>query len=283
MNELAKFDEVKAAIIQYKKENENLIFNYEDPKGNKEARSHIHKLRGVKTKIADIHKVAKAEALGVCRALDGKKKELTGEVDEMIDVHYKPVKEIEEREAKAAAEVANAERLERIRVEAERAAETERRENELAEKEATVKAKEDALAREQEKLEAAKQAEIDKATAVKAAQEQAERDKVAAIEAEQEKARQEAQRIKDEAAKIAAGLVAEQARIKAEALAKQEREAKIEAKRIADEGHRNTIEAEIALAISEISSMAEELGQDVGDAILTAIIDNEVPHVNINY
>ncbi len=180
MNELVKFDQVKADMESFRKENANLVFDYGDPQGNKDARSHIFKLRKIKTIIADIHKETKAEALGVCRMLDAEKKALTAKVNGWIDVHYKPVKEIEDREAKAAAVKANAKRLEQIRIEAERAAETERRENELAEKEAAIKAKEDALVREQEKLEAAKQAEINKQAAVKAAQEQAERDKVAA-------------------------------------------------------------------------------------------------------
>lgn len=289
MNELVKFDEVAAAIAQYKAENESLVFNYEDPQGNKDARSHIYKLRQVKTKIADIHKVAKAEALGVCRLLDGKKKELTGEVDGMIDVHYKPVKEIEEREAKKAAEKANAERLESIRIEAERVAETERREKELAEKEAAVQAEQDRLAREAEKLEAAKQAEIDKQTAVKAAQEQAERDRVAAtaqaeqdkkdalaaaeaekqaaVEAEQEKARQvDVARIKKVAAEKAA-----------------------EAIRVADEDHRRQTETAAHKAIWEL---LDEIKVDPHGLLNTqiaavkirdAIKNGKIPHVTINY
>jgi len=55
MNELAVFDEVTATLAKYKVENENLVFDYRDPKGEKEARSHIAKLRKAKSKIAAIH------------------------------------------------------------------------------------------------------------------------------------------------------------------------------------------------------------------------------------
>ena len=88
MNELVVFDPVKAELAEYKKENASLVFDYEDPQGNKDARSHIYKLRQAKTKIADIHKEAKAEAWGICKLLDGEKNDLTAEVEAMIDFHY---------------------------------------------------------------------------------------------------------------------------------------------------------------------------------------------------
>lgn len=301
MNELVKFNEVTAAIAEYKAENANLAFNYEDPEGNKDARSHIYKLRQVKTKIADIHRIAKAEALGVCRLLDSKKKELTGEVEEMIDVHYKPVKEIEERAARIVTAKIAADHLEQIRVEAERVAENERREEEIAVKEKALQDKEEALAREQEKLEAAKQAEIDKQEAVKTAQETAGRDKVeAAARVEQDKkdaqAAAEAEKqaavdaIQEEARQIKANAEAEAQRIADAASQKAENELqakiaadKAEAERVANQSHRDSIETDIMDYINGISSMAEELGHDVVEAIITAIIDNEIPNVTINY
>ena len=239
MNELVKFDPVKAEMAAFEKENDDLVFDYKDPQGNKDARSHIFKLRKIKTVIADIHKEAKAEALGVCRMLDAEKKALTLRVEGWIDVHYKPVKAIEDREAKAAAVKANAERLEAIRVEAERAAETERREKELAEREAAVKAKEVELAVEKDKQVAVGQA----------------------VEAEKERHREEAE-AKASIAKM---------------------EAEVERKRVADVVHRDKIETDIADAIREIASVAEESGQIIDENIIDALIDNEIPHVTINY
>lgn len=287
--DLAVFDEQRAVIAEYKKENASLIFDYEDPQGNKDARSHIYKLRQAKTKIAEIHKLAKAEAWGVCKSLDREKNTLTGDVDEMIDFHYKHVKEIEERKVKAAAVKANEERLERIRIEAERTAEREQREEELATKEAALKEREAALIREQKNMETAKQADLDKQAAVKVVHVQAERDmydalavaeteKQAAVEAEQEKAQQEVQRIKDEAVKIAADLVAKETRIKVEALAKQEREAKIEVERVADEKHRASVESEVRLSLFRVTD-----DDEMASLVLNALINDEIAFVTINY
>ena len=278
MNELVVFDPVKAELAEYKKENLELGFDYEDPQGNKDARSHIYKLRQAKTKIADIHKVAKAEALGICRLLDGEKKKLTAEVEEMIDVHYKPVKEIEERAVKAAAVKANEERLEAIRIEAERTAERERREEELVAKEAVVKEKEDALVREQEKLEAAKQAEVDKQVALGEARASAERRRIAA--------REQAEQDKKDAAELAerekqAAVEAEKERQRKEADAIQvelDKQREVDAERIADEKHIARVDTEIRQALFALTEDYE-----ASDVILAALVKDEIPYVTIQY
>ena len=276
--DLAVFDEVTAEMAEYKKENSSLVFDYEDPQGNKDARSHIHKLRQAKTKIADIHKVAKAESLAIGRSLDKKKNTLTADVNEMIDVHYKPVKEIEEREVKVAAVKANVERLEAIRLEAERTAERERREEELATREAGAKAKEEEIAFMQRELEAAKQAEIDKKAAVKAAQEQAERDKAkAATEAEQDK--KEAQVAAESATQAAVEAEKERQRKEAEVIqAELDKQREIDAERVADEKHRASVESEIRVCLFRITDDDEMAG-----LILNALIVEEIAFVIINY
>ncbi|KKL25484.1 hypothetical protein LCGC14_2404830 [marine sediment metagenome] len=278
MNELVVFDPVKAELAEYKKQNLELVFDYEDPQGNKDARSHIYKLRQAKTKIADVHKVAKAEALGVCRLLDGEKNKLTDEVEEMINVHYKPVKEIEERVAKAAAVKANEERLEAIRVEAERAAERERREQELAAKETALEEKEAALVREQEKLEAAKQAEVDKAAAVKDAQEAAERDRLAAIaKAEQDK--KDAAEQAEQEKQAAVETEKERQRKEADAIQVElDKQREIDAERIADEKHRASVESEIRVCLFRITDDDAMAG-----VILTALVNDEIAFVTIKY
>lgn len=278
MNELVKFDQVKADMAAFKQENENLVFNYEDPQGNKDARSHIFKLRKIKTVIADIHKEAKAEALGVCRMLDKEKKDLTVQVEGWIDVHYKPVKEIEEREVKAAAVKANEERLERIRIEAERTAENERREEEIAAKEKALQDKEDALAREAEKLEAAKQAEIDKQVALGEARASAERRRIVAAEkVEQDK--KDATERADREKQVAIEAEKERQRKQVEAAdAEKERLADIEAKRIADKNHRENIESEI---LAELEVLLED--DDKAADVLQHLKSDYIPHVTINY
>jgi DNA repair exonuclease SbcCD ATPase subunit len=96
--ELTVFDPIRQKMDELRELNLKSAFDYEDPEGNKMARSHIWKLRRVKGDIADAHKKAKAKALEVCRTLDGVKRDMTAEVDEMIAVHETPIKEIERRE-----------------------------------------------------------------------------------------------------------------------------------------------------------------------------------------
>ena len=85
-------------LEEVKKVNEQTVFDYESKKGNKDARSHIYKLRQSKTAVNKAHKAAKADALEFGRGLDLEKKKLISEFDEMIAVHEEPLKEIEERE-----------------------------------------------------------------------------------------------------------------------------------------------------------------------------------------
>ena len=169
-NELAVFDEVAATIAEWKAENEKLVFEYNTPQGEKDARSHIAKLRKVKTKVGEIHKEAKSEALAFGRKLDAKKNEYNGEVDGMIKFHKDPLDAIaaekqaiiDAEEAKAAEEeakrLADIEAREKAVKDAEEEiakekAEAERveREKRIAE-EAAAKAKEQAEAKEQRRI-----------------------------------------------------------------------------------------------------------------------------------
>lgn len=92
------YSEFKAQLVELAELNKSLVFVYEDDEDNKKARSHIAKLRKVKTAIEARRKEAKADALEYGRQLDARAKELSGSVDEMIDVHMKPLQVIEEKE-----------------------------------------------------------------------------------------------------------------------------------------------------------------------------------------
>ena len=116
-----------------------------------------------------------------------------------------------------------------------------------------------------------------------AAQEQAERDKEAAaakVEQDKKDAADVAEREKQAAIQDEKD---RQQRLAEAEEAEKKRLADIEAERVADENHRDSIEAGIADAINEVSSVAEELGQNVTEAILVAIIDSEIPHLTIEY
>ena len=212
MNELVVFDEVAATLAKYKAENEKLVFDYADPEGEKQARSHIAKLRKAKTKISDVHKDAKAEALEVCRALDGKKRELIGEVEGMIAVHKEPLDAIEaEKQAVIDAEKAQLEAEEVKRL-------------------ADLEARESAVREAEEKIDAEK-----------ARVERAEREKRIADEAAERAKIQAEQKAKAEAD---AKELAEKRRKEVEEAAEQ--------KRIANKKHRKVIEDDIHYSLTEL-------------------------------
>lgn len=102
MFELAKVNDVFAdfqeQIKEAKKLNEQTVFDYEDKKGNKEARSHIYKLRQSVSAIEKVRKAEKADSLAYGKEIDSVAKSLAGELREMISVHEEPIKAIEERE-----------------------------------------------------------------------------------------------------------------------------------------------------------------------------------------
>ena len=209
--ELAMFDEVASIIAEYKAENEMLVFDYADPQGEKDARSHIAKLRKVKTKVSEIHKDAKAEALAFGRRLDAKKNEYNGEVEKMIAYHKDPLDKIAaEKQAVIDAEIKKAEEEE-----AKRLADIEARE-------AAVREAEEKIARE------------------KAEADRKEREKRIADEAaERARVQAEAKAKADADAKE----LAEKRRIEVE----EEKERK----RIANKKHREKIEGAIHYAFTE--------------------------------
>lgn len=247
--ELAVYDAVSVTIAEYKKENANLVFDYADKQGAKDAKSHIAKLRKAKTAIATVHKDAKAEALAFGRRLDAKKNELTGEVDEMIKVHKDPLDAIEaEIVAQATAKIA-AKEAEEAAAEAKKQAELDAREAEIRAKEQEIWEAEDKLKKEQEEL-ARKQREAE----------------IAKEAGEQAKKQAEA----DAKAKAQAKELAEKKRKEAEATKEQ--------KRIQDKKHRQDIENKI---LSSLTAMY--LNPDMAYKILTALKENKIPNVTINY
>lgn len=97
--EIAAFNEFRNQLSELRHNNEKAVFDYADPKGNKEARSHIYKLRKTKSAVEKVRKEQKAASLEYGRKVDAQAKEIAGEIDSMISVHEKPLKEIEEKES----------------------------------------------------------------------------------------------------------------------------------------------------------------------------------------
>lgn len=97
--EIAAFDPFRSQLADLRKGNEKAVFDYRDPKGNKEARSHIYKLRQTKAAVEKVRKDKKAASLEYGRNVDSQAKEIVTEIEGMISVHETPLKEIEEQEA----------------------------------------------------------------------------------------------------------------------------------------------------------------------------------------
>jgi hypothetical protein len=268
---LALFEPIQAQMALAKEENDRLVFNYDDPKDEKAARSHIQKLRHVKTEIATVHRAAKAEALAIGRKIDGFKNKLTGEVDEMIAVHKDPIDRIQRaREEAEAAELRKIQEAE-AKKEADRLADLERRE-------AAVKAAE-------EKAAAEKAQKLAKEERVRAEAERIEREKQIAQQAKLQ-AEQDAKRKLEEAErKRLADIEAVKAKAKAEAEAKekaerekQEWEARKERKRVENKKHQMKIHREINERLEELVSHAEDLNN-----LYEALVAGSIPHVTIQY
>lgn len=277
--ELQVFNPVAAQIEAMKAKNASIVFDYEDKEGNKNARSHIATLRKLKKPINETHKLAKAEAKKFCDALDGKKRELIGVVEEMIKVHHEPIWKIEQREMEIQAE----KELEKKRIdeeaEAARVAEIEAREKKLADEEAKLQASRaeydhkeherkmaEKWAREAE--ENAKQAGID-AENRRLADVQREKDKAAAEAARVKRVAEEGERRKD--AEVLAAKNTELARI--------EQEKADDDARKSDAKHRS----EIHRSIYTFYMTNTSLGKEICTLLTQALIDNKIPHTFIKY
>jgi hypothetical protein len=119
---LVPFDDLKDAITELKAKNEKMVFAYNTPQGEKDARSHCYQLRQTKSQITSIHKDAKSKALAECQLIDSEKNDLIGTVEEMINFHMKPINEIAKAKKAAAEALAEAEKAAAAEVETKRLA-----------------------------------------------------------------------------------------------------------------------------------------------------------------
>jgi hypothetical protein len=97
---IAVYNPFRSQLAELKKLNSSLVFDYEDPKGNKDARSHVFKLRRTKSALEDARKAEKQQSLEYGRKVDGEAKEINAELEAMIEVHQKVIDEIEQRDKK---------------------------------------------------------------------------------------------------------------------------------------------------------------------------------------
>lgn len=96
--QVAAYQPFYSELAKLEKDNAALVFNYETPKGNKEARSHVFSLRKTKGALEKVRKEAKAESLRIGRAVDSEAAEIEARIEAMITVHQTKIDEIEIRE-----------------------------------------------------------------------------------------------------------------------------------------------------------------------------------------
>jgi len=110
---VAEYRPFYAQLVDLEQKNATLVFDYESPKGNKEARSHVHALRQTKGALERTRKEAKAESLRIGRAIDAEASEINARIEAMIGVHQEALEAIEQREKQRVADLA--ERLANLR------------------------------------------------------------------------------------------------------------------------------------------------------------------------
>ena len=256
----------------------SLVFDYESAAGNKAARSHVAKLRKSKAAIAAVHKEAKADILEAGRKLDKAKRELTDRVEMMIQRHWVPLKDIEERAQRRLAEEARKRQEEEDR---------KRREEEAriaAEREA-LEAERRAIEEERRRVEEMRLAEERRIAAEKAEAERKEREAREAVERAEREAREaveRAEREKQEAlrqqAEAEARAKAEEERRIAEEQARREREERAAAERARQaEAARQRLEQSRAEALEGFVMFGVE--QATAERLLEAIELGKVLHV----
>lgn len=267
---ITQYDPLKAKVAELVAANRSTTFQYEDPKGNKLARSHVFQLRAVRGEIERTRVAAKADALKYGRDVDAVAKELEKSVDDMIRVHQEPLDEIEARETerktnhqavvnliiakrdvtgKTATEIA--ETLAKIK-----AYDTERLQEfrPVADREmlVTIKALEEAhVSATHREAEAAELARLRAETAAR--EQQAREEKIRADAEQKERERAQAQREKE-----IAQAAAEQARKDAAAKAEAERVER-EAREAVAAAEKARVDAELAAAreVARVKAEAE--------------------------
>ncbi len=278
--ELVQYNPIRADIEALKELNDSLVFDYGDRAGNQNARSHIYKMRQKKADVERVRKAAKQEALEFGRKVDYVAAELTGELDSMIQVHQKPIDEIDAKIA--AAKRAEEERIEREKLaalEAERA-EARRVADELAE----VKRKQEVERIQREsadraRLEAEARAKAEQEALVRREQEARDaqaRAERAALESERQKLEAEKQAIRD--AEVARQRAAQE-RVEAERRAEQEKEEAV--RRATVEAERKQREAEESRQRAIAAAREAEAKRAKQQAVRKALADEIAASIKV--
>ena len=95
---IAVYSEFFAQLAELRQLNKEVVFDYATPAGNKQARSHVYKLRQTKAAVDKARKAEKQASLDYGKRVDNKTKTIVSEIEQMIAIHQAPLDEIEQRE-----------------------------------------------------------------------------------------------------------------------------------------------------------------------------------------
>jgi hypothetical protein len=252
---LTVFDPLKAELAALDEKDSSLVFDHKTPEGEKNLRSYVRKLRGYKGDIGRIKDDAKREAITFGRKIQAIHNELIDGVQKIIDSRMKPLDEIEEAKRAEAEAIVEAERLANEKAEADRIAEIERREAEVAAGLAKIKAAKDA--------EDAKWAEAERKL----------HEKKIADDAADKATKDAENKARVEAAQVESDRLEEIENEKAVA----RMDAEVERKRVADKAHREKIQKDTYRFLCGILSQAD------ASMVMTPLVDGNIPHVKIVY
>ena len=318
--QIVAYNEFRAQLAELKATNEKTVFQYADPKGNKAARSYVHKLRLTKGEVERVRKQEKAASLEYGRKVDAGAKEIIEEIEAMISVHERPLLEIENKEKERVAAIRA--RIDKIKAfqecnghDSEETAHVLQKlravklDESFAEflAEATQEIEKAILAQETQQAIAvereAQAAELARLQKAEAERRQKERDEAIAREATEKAeaaAREAAERAKEEArkkalqaeaaanAKIAAAEAEARRAQEAAALAvQQERDrAEAEQRAVAEEAERREADKKHRAKINReilVALVGAGISEEVAKTVITVIAKGSVPNVKIVY
>jgi hypothetical protein len=306
-NQLTIYAPIISQLAEISKINESLVFDYSTAKGEKEARSHVYKLKRFKTQAENARKAATAEARAYTELVNKTGKSVLEKIEQMIQVHMAPIQAKESREA---------ERRHKIEAEIQKIRDlfvddfmTAKMASQALESSESIQIdsnffQEYTQTAEQAKAEVIaklKQHIIDVAEREKAAEQalkarEAERIKAMELRIQSEaeaKAKaiiEEAKRKEAEAKEQAEKAMkeAELAKLKAEKAIEDERKARFaeqqrildeESKRAADVEHRRKVNWDAVNALIAEVPMTEEMAKKV----IKSIVSGKIPRVTLNY
>jgi hypothetical protein len=276
--EIQPFNCFEAQIVAFEDTITDMTFDLTTEQGIVECEGVKKKLRKVEIEIEKVRKSKGKDLLKATKDLNESAKVWHKRVHDMYEWIDKPLQEIRQAELNAAIDAKEKEEAALKKIEDDRIADLERREAEMAAKEAEQKEKDDAAHAVQEaadrekeieaaKLQAAEEAKLHAAQVAIDAAKKADQAVLDAVAETERKAKVESDRLAKE---IADKYAAEQA--------EKEEAAEVERKRQENVEHRKTLNNQAVCGLDNITNNTE-----MSIEIVRAIVLGKIPNVTFNY